>query len=210
MRHRVAGVKLSRTAAHRRALFRNLVTALLEHEAIRTTDAKAKEIRRWADRMITLGKQGTLHARRRAAAVLRRASVVKKLFDDLAPRYAERNGGYTRVVKLGHRLVVATPLPALHGRRPRRRCVAGEADTSAIAPFGRAWRSRPAVRGKERLGDAEARSAAEPRERLLGPPGEVGAARGFAAGERRGPGASEQRRARRSRARAADGPPEST
>jgi len=104
MRHRVAGVKLSRTAAHRRALFRNLVTALLEHEAIRTTDAKAKEIRRWADRMITLGKQGTLHARRRAAAVLRRASVVKKLFDDLAPRYAERNGGYTRVVKLGHRL----------------------------------------------------------------------------------------------------------
>src|SRR5436309_5355099 len=104
MRHRVAGVKLSRTAAHRRALFRNLVTALLEHEAIRTTDAKAKEIRRWADRMITLGKQGTLHARRRAAAVLRQASVVKKLFDDIAPRYAERNGGYTRVVKLGHRV----------------------------------------------------------------------------------------------------------
>src|SRR5437667_5774330 len=104
MRHRVAGVKLSRTAAHRRALFRNLVTALLEHEAIRTTDAKAKEVRRWADRMITLGKQGTLHARRRAATVLRRANVVKKLFDDLAPRYAERHGGYTRVVKLGHRL----------------------------------------------------------------------------------------------------------
>src|SRR5256885_10336528 len=104
MRHRVAGVKLSRTPAHRRALFRNLVTALLEHEIIRTTDAKAKETRRWADRMITLGKQGTLHARRRAASVLRQASVVKKLFDDIAPRYAERNGGYTRVVKLGHRV----------------------------------------------------------------------------------------------------------
>ncbi|TMB51858.1 MAG: 50S ribosomal protein L17 [Deltaproteobacteria bacterium] len=104
MRHRVAGVKLSRTTAHRRALFRNLVTALLEHEIIRTTDAKAKETRRWADRMITLGKQGTLHARRRAATVLRRASIVKKLFDEIAPRYAERNGGYTRVVKLGHRL----------------------------------------------------------------------------------------------------------
>jgi len=104
MRHRVAGVKLSRSPAHRRALFRNLVTALLEHEVIRTTDAKAKETRRWADRMITLGKQGTLHARRRAATVLRRASVVKKLFDEIAPRYAERNGGYTRVVKLGHRL----------------------------------------------------------------------------------------------------------
>src|SRR2546426_3294834 len=100
MRHRVAGVKLSRTTAHRRAFFRNLVTALLEHEAIRTTDAKAKETRRWADRMITLGKQGTLHARRRAATVLRRASIVKKLFDDIAPRYAERNGGYTRGGKL--------------------------------------------------------------------------------------------------------------
>src|SRR5438034_895827 len=110
MRHRVAGVKLSRTTAHRRALFRNLVTALLEHEIIRTTDAKAKETRRWADRMITLGKQGTLHARRRAATVLRRASVVKKLFDDLAPRYAERHGGYTRVVKLGHRLGAAAHL----------------------------------------------------------------------------------------------------
>ena len=110
MRHRVAGVKLSRTAAHRRALFRNLVTALLEHEAIRTTDAKAKEIRRWADRMITLGKQGTLHARRRAATVLRRASVVKKLFDDLAPRYAERNGGYTRILKLGPRAGDAAPM----------------------------------------------------------------------------------------------------
>src|SRR3989442_7330952 len=100
MLHRVAGVKLSRTTAHRRALFRNLVTALLEHEAIRTTDAKAKEIRRWADRMITLGKQGTLHARRRAASVLRRASGVKKLFDDIAPRYAERNGGSNPVGEL--------------------------------------------------------------------------------------------------------------
>ncbi|SRR5581483_7398338 len=103
MRHRVAGVKLGRTPAHRRALFRNLVTALLEHEAIRTTDAKAKEVRRWADQMITLGKQGTLHARRRAAIVVQRASVLKKLFDDLAPRNADRNGGYTRVVKLGQR-----------------------------------------------------------------------------------------------------------
>jgi len=103
MRHRVAGVKLSRTTAHRRALFRNLVTALLEHEIIRTTDAKAKETRRWADRMITLGKQGTLHARRRAASVIRRRSVLKKLFDEIAPRFDGRAGGYTRVVKLGVR-----------------------------------------------------------------------------------------------------------
>jgi len=103
MRHRVAGVRLGRTPAHRRALFRNLVTALLEYESVRTTDAKAKELRRWADRMITLGKRGSLHARRRAATVLQRWSVLKKLFDEIAPRYGKRQGGYTRVVKLGRR-----------------------------------------------------------------------------------------------------------
>lgn len=103
MRHRVAGKKLGRSSAHRTALFRNLVTSLLRHEAVRTTDAKAKEIRRWADRMITLGKQGTLHARRRAATVLRSETVLKKLFDEIAPRFAQRAGGYTRVVKLGVR-----------------------------------------------------------------------------------------------------------
>jgi len=104
MRHRIAGVKLGRTPAHRRALFRNLVTALLEHEAVRTTDAKAKELKRWSDRMITLGKQGTLHARRRAAAIIQRRHVLTKLFAELAPRYATRPGGYTRVTKLGQRL----------------------------------------------------------------------------------------------------------
>ena len=103
MRHRVAGVKLGRTPAHRRALLRNLVTALLEHEVVRTTDAKAKELRRWADRMITLGKQGTLGARRRAARIICRRRVLKKLFDEIAPRYTERNGGYARVIKLGLR-----------------------------------------------------------------------------------------------------------
>ena len=104
MRHRVAGKKLGRSPAHRRALLRNLVTELLEHEAVRTTDAKAKELKRWGDRMITLGKDGTLHARRRAAALVRRNSVVRKLFAELAPRYTSRAGGYVRVVKLGVRL----------------------------------------------------------------------------------------------------------
>lgn len=103
MRHRVAGKKLGRSPSHRRALLRNLVTALLQYEAVETTDAKAKELKRWGDRMITLGKAGTLHARRRAATVIQRAGVVKKLFDELAPRYAARPGGYTRVVKLGVR-----------------------------------------------------------------------------------------------------------
>ena len=110
MRHRVAGVKLNRSPAHRRALFRNLVTALLQHEAVRTTDAKAKELKRWGDRMITLGKQGTLHARRRAASLIHGHAVVKKLFDELAPRYQARQGGYTRVVKLGVRVGDAAPV----------------------------------------------------------------------------------------------------
>jgi large subunit ribosomal protein L17 len=110
MRHGVAGVKLGRSTAHRRALFRNLVTALLEHEAVRTTDAKAKELRRWGDRMITLGKAGSLHARRRAAGIIQRESVLKKLFDEIAPRYQARNGGSTRVVKLGIRHGDAAPV----------------------------------------------------------------------------------------------------
>jgi large subunit ribosomal protein L17 len=104
MRHRIAGKKLGRSPAHRRALLRNLVTELLEHEAVRTTDAKAKELKRWGDRLITLGKAGTLHARRRAAGLVQRASVVRKLFAELGPRYAARTGGYTRVVKLGMRV----------------------------------------------------------------------------------------------------------
>jgi large subunit ribosomal protein L17 len=103
MRHRVAGRKLNRSPSHRRALLRNLVTALLQYEAVRTTDAKAKELKRWGDRLITLGKQGTLHARRRAAALVQSRTIVTKLFDEIAPRYQARNGGYTRVVKLGVR-----------------------------------------------------------------------------------------------------------
>lgn len=103
MRHKVAGKRLGRTSAHRTALFRNLVTELLDHEMVRTTEAKAKELRRWGDRMITLGKRGDLHARRQAAAVVRRRGVVQKLFGALAERYAGRPGGYTRVVKLGVR-----------------------------------------------------------------------------------------------------------
>jgi large subunit ribosomal protein L17 len=103
MRHLKAGRKLNRTSAHRKALYRNLVTSLLDHEQVRTTDAKAKALRPWAERMITLGKRGTLHARRQALAFIRSESVVKKLFDEVAPRFAQRPGGYTRIVKLGVR-----------------------------------------------------------------------------------------------------------
>ncbi len=110
MRHLKAGRKLNRSAAHRKALFRNLVTSLIEHEQVRTTDAKAKELRRIADRMVTLGKRGSLHARRQALAYIRRRSVVTKLFDEVAARFRERPGGYTRVVKLGHRHGDAAPM----------------------------------------------------------------------------------------------------
>ena len=94
---------MGRTADHRRALLANQVCALIQHQRIKTTLAKAKAVRPLAERMVTLGKSGSIHARRRALAVLRQKNVVKKLFDDIAQRSAERNGGYTRIVKLGAR-----------------------------------------------------------------------------------------------------------
>jgi len=103
MRHLKAGRKLNRSASHRLALMRNLVTSLLRYERIKTTDSKAKELRSWADRMIGLGKEGSLHARRRALAVIQDKGVVRKVFDTLASRFKNRPGGYTRIVKLGWR-----------------------------------------------------------------------------------------------------------
>jgi large subunit ribosomal protein L17 len=103
MRHLKQGRKLGRTSAHRRALLRNLATALLEHERIITTEPKAKELRRVADKLVTLGKRGDLHARRQALEVVRSNAVVRKLFNDIAPRFAQRRGGYTRVLRLGYR-----------------------------------------------------------------------------------------------------------
>ena len=103
MRHRYGGRKLGRTTAHRDMLLRNLATSLVEKERVRTTVAKAKEVRPLAEKVITLGKTGTLAARRRALAVLVKEDAVTRLFDTVAPRFAERNGGYTRIVKLGPR-----------------------------------------------------------------------------------------------------------
>ncbi len=103
MRHRKDHRKLGRNNAHREAMLRNLVTSLLEHGEVRTTDAKAKEVRRLADRMITLGKRGTLHARRQALRTIRSRDVAGRVFDVLADRYHERAGGYTRILKLGRR-----------------------------------------------------------------------------------------------------------
>jgi len=103
MRHQKKTVKLGRTAEHRKALLANQVCSLIEHQRIKTTLAKAKAVRPLAEKMVTLGKQGSLHARRTALAVLRQKTAVKKLFDDIAPRSADRKGGYTRIIKLGVR-----------------------------------------------------------------------------------------------------------
>ena len=103
MRHQKKTVKLGRTAEHRKALLANQVCSLIEHQRIKTTLAKAKAVRPLAEKMVTLGKQGSLHARRTALAVLRQKNAVKKLFDDIAPRSADRNGGYTRIIRLGVR-----------------------------------------------------------------------------------------------------------
>jgi large subunit ribosomal protein L17 len=103
MRHQKKTIKLGRTAEHRKALLANQVCSLIEHQRIKTTLAKAKAVRPLAERMVTLGKNGSIHARRTAFAALRQKNAVKKLFDDIAPRSAERNGGYTRIVKLGQR-----------------------------------------------------------------------------------------------------------
>jgi len=110
MRHKVAGRKLTQSSAHRKALYRNLVTELLNYEKITTTEAKAKEIRGLAERMITLGKEGKLHSRRQALSFILDKKVADKVFDELAPRYAERQGGYTRITKLGPRLGDGAPM----------------------------------------------------------------------------------------------------
>jgi large subunit ribosomal protein L17 len=103
MRHQKAGKRLGRNTSHRKALMRNMATSLLDHERIETTEAKAKEVRRYAEKMITLGKRGDLHARRQALSFLRMRKVVAKVFDDYAERFKDRSGGYTRIMKLGRR-----------------------------------------------------------------------------------------------------------
>jgi len=110
MRHRKASLKLNRTTSHRKAMFRNMVTSLFKHERIRTTGPKAKELRRWADHVITLAKRGDLHARRQALSIIREKGVVHKLFAEANERFGSSAGGYTRIVKLGRRAGDAAPM----------------------------------------------------------------------------------------------------
>src|SRR3712207_1155605 len=113
MRHMNAGRKLGRTWSHRQAMLGNMAVALLKHEQIKTTLPKAKELRPYVEKIITLGKRGDLHARRLVAARLHDDVVLRKLFDTIGPRYAERNGGYTRVLKAGFRYGDAAPMAVI-------------------------------------------------------------------------------------------------
>ena len=113
MRHGKAGKKLGRTSSHRKAMLRNMVTSLFKYEKIQTTDSKAKELRKVADKMVTLGKRGDLHARRQALSYVRDSEIVGKLFSDLSERFRERNGGYTRIVKTGFRVGDNAPMSVI-------------------------------------------------------------------------------------------------
>lgn len=113
MRHRIKGRKLNRTRSHRKAMFANMATSVLLHEQIVTTLPKAKEMRAIVDKLITLGKKGSLHARRQAISQIQDRDVVRKLFEELAPRYKERNGGYTRVMKAGFRYGDNAPMAVI-------------------------------------------------------------------------------------------------
>ena len=139
MRHRKSGRQLSRNSSHRWALMRNLITALLREEKIQTTDPKAKELRRWADRVITLGKAGSLHARRQVLGIVQDKAVVRKLFDTIAPRFKDRPGGYTRIIKIGWRRGDAAQMSLIE-------LVAGADEAAAAGKSGGAKKSRRARR----------------------------------------------------------------
>ena len=119
MRHKKAGVKLGRTSAHRNAMFRNMVTSLFKNEKVKTTDVKAKELRRWADKMITLAKRGDLHARRQAMAVIMEKEIVHKLFEEAPERFGSKEGGYTRITKVGFRAGDAAPMAVVEFTVPK-------------------------------------------------------------------------------------------
>ncbi len=135
MRHHKTGRKLGRDSAHRKALYANLAASLIEHGRIRTTEAKAKEVRPIVEQMITLGKRGDVHAHRQAVAFLRSKPIAHVLFSEVAPRFADRPGGYTRIVKIGPRQGDAAPMAYLElvGYQPKARVALAAATTERAA-----------------------------------------------------------------------------
>jgi large subunit ribosomal protein L17 len=147
MRHRKNGLKLSMTSSHRSAMFRNMVTSLLKHDKIRTTSTRAKELRGWADHLITLAKRGDLHARRQALAIVREKTVVHKLFEEAAERFSAMAGGYTRVIKIGRRHGDTAPMSLIElvagpSKKPERK---GSLEKRVDAPTKITDKVSPAV-----------------------------------------------------------------
>jgi large subunit ribosomal protein L17 len=143
MRHRKAGLKLNKTASHRQSMFKNMTTSLFKHDRIRTTDVKAKELRRWADHVITLAKRGDLHARRQVMNIIRDKNLVHELFKNAAEKFSNRSSGYTRIVKIGRRTGDAAPISLIElidsepapkdSRKPKTKTT--PASTSSVKPI---------------------------------------------------------------------------
>jgi large subunit ribosomal protein L17 len=152
MRHQHGVAKLGKTPSHRRAMLRNMVTSLLRHERIATTAPKAKEAKRWAERMITLGKRGDLHARRQAATFVNDETVLKKLFDEIAPAFKERQGGYTRIMRTGVRKgdVAEMTILELVTKSPGRKKPANRKTRERLAKFEPGKRETAAGRAKKK------------------------------------------------------------
>jgi large subunit ribosomal protein L17 len=178
MRHRKAGLKLSRKTGHLRSLFRNLVTSLLKYDRIRTTDTKAKELRRWADHLVTLAKRGDLHARRQALALVQEPAVVHKLFEKAADRFGKVSGGYTRITKLGFRPGDAAPVTLVEliggeeqakkkkkGKKKTAKAGAGKKKPASKAPAAPAAAEESPPAGKEKKPAAEAKPKRAPRKK---------------------------------------------
>ena len=165
MRHRKAGIKLNRTTSHRNAMFRNMVTSLLKHDRIQTTAAKAKELRRWADHIITLAKRGDLHARRQALAIVQEKDVVHALFENAAERFGDVSGGYTRVVKLGRRPGDAAPVSLIElvvsqdtkGKKTKKKKTKGKATPQKAAAAKKVTKKeeKPAETAKTEAADTQ-------------------------------------------------------
>lgn len=174
MRHKKAGVKLNRTTSHRQAMFRNMVTSLLKHERIRTTDVKAKELRRWADQVITLAKRGDLHARRQVLAIVRETDVVHKLFAEAEKRYGHLNGGYTRIVKIGTRAGDAAPISLVELVALEEKSKKGKKKTKAAAKK-KAAPAKAAVPAKEVEAKQEQPAQSAPTEAAAASPTDAAA-----------------------------------
>jgi len=210
MRHRKSGVKLNRTSSHRKAMFRNMVTSLLKHDRIQTTDAKAKELRRWADHVITLAKKGDLHARRQALSIIREKAVVHKLFEEAPKRFGSVSGGYTRVIKVGRRPGDAAPVSLIELITPepkkkkttkktkstgapkaspkkkaeKKADAAAEAETKSEAVTDDAAKASEAEKGDQKEEtSAEAAEAKAPVEAQTGTPTELEASENSSEGE---------------------------